>query len=170
MRTGRWVLAAVLGFAAVLGLAVLGPAGAAEPGVKVPLFIIDLRLLQGDPLGSPEKGTAEVLTQPSVHLLEMQEARTFTGQRVKVDGERVDVGNSFRVVAASAPGGKVRLRVTVESTDVVYNPADRQPVVRTVVERTTFTREAKLGETLRVRVGRRGPKETWVELRAQEAP
>jgi hypothetical protein len=42
--------------------------------------------------------------------------------------------------------------------------------VRTVVERTTFTREAQPGETLRVRVGQRGKKETWVELRGREVP
>jgi hypothetical protein len=156
--------------AAVVGLAVLGPGRAADAGAEVRQFVIDFRLLQGDPLGSPEKGTAQVLTQPSMRLLEMQEGRMFVGARVKVDGKRLDVGYSFRAVAASAPGGKVRLRVTVEATDVVENPADRQPVVRTVVERTTFHREAKLGEMLRVRVGRRGPKETWVELRAQEAP
>ena len=154
--------------AGVLGLAVLGPAGAAEPGVKVPQFVIDLRLLQGDPRGSPEKGTAEVLTQPSIRVAENQEGRVFVGQRVTVDGKGRDVGFSFRVVAVLAAGGKVRLRVTVEATEAVENPAYRMPAVRTVVERTTFTREAKPGEALRVRVGRRGPKETWVELRAQE--
>jgi hypothetical protein len=85
-----------------------------------------------------------------------------------VAGELRDIGNTFRVVAEPSAGGKVRLRVTVKATEVVEDPTTRQPAVRTVVERTTFTREAKLGEKLRVRVGKPGKKETWVELRAQE--
>jgi hypothetical protein len=164
MGDGRLVLAAAV------GLALLGTAGAAGPAPKERQYQIDLRLLQGDPLGSPEKGTAEVLTQPALQVAENQEGMVFIGQRVTADGKRLDAGCSFRVVAASAAGGKVRLRVTVEATEVVENPADRQPAVRTVVERTTFTREAKPGETLRVRVGQRGRKETWVELRGREVP
>jgi hypothetical protein len=162
MGIGRLVLAAGV------GLALLGTAGAAGPAAKERQFWIDLRLLQGDRHGSPEKRTAEVLTRPALQVAENQEGMVFTGQRVTVDGKRLDVGNSFRVTAASAAGGKVRLRVTVEATEVVENPADRQQVVRPVVERTTFTREAKPGETLRVRVGQRGKKETWVELRTRE--
>ncbi len=154
--------------AVVAGLALLGTAGAADPAAGGRRFQIDLRLLQGDPLGSPEKGTAEVLTQPSLHLVENEEGRAFTGQRVKVDGKWLDVGRSFRAVAASAAGGKVRLRVTVEAAGVAFDPTTRQLAVRTEVERNTFTREAKPGETLRVRVGKRGGKETWVELCVRE--
>jgi hypothetical protein len=154
--------------AGVVGLALLGTVGAADPAAKGRRFQIDLRLLQGDPLGSPEEGTAEVLTQPSLHLVENQEGRVFTGQRVKVDGKWLDVGRSFRAVAASAAGGKVRLRIRAQAAGVVEDPTTRQQAVRTEVERTTFTREAKLGETLRVRVGKRGKKETWVELRVRE--
>jgi hypothetical protein len=162
MRAGRLVLAGVL------GLALLNSAGAGDTDPKGRQFETDLRLLRGDPHGSTEKGTVEVLTRPTLRALARQEARVSVGQTVRVAGELRDVGNTFRVVVEPAAGGKVRLRVTAQVTEVVEDPTTRQPAVRTVVERTTFTREAKLGETLRVRVGKPGKTETWVELRARE--
>jgi hypothetical protein len=161
MGKGRVVLAGAL------GLALLGTAGAAATARKGRQFQIDLRLLRGDPRGSPEQGTAEVLTRPTLQMLEKQEGRVFVGQEVRVAGAVLEVGNSFRAVAESAAGGKVRLRVTVEMSEVIENPATRMPAaVRT--ERATFTREVKPGEKLRVRLGKRAGKETWVELRARE--
>jgi hypothetical protein len=160
MENGRLVLAGLV------GLALLGPAGAADPSAKGRQIQIELRLLRGDPLGSPEQGTAKVLTRPTLQMLEKQEGRVFTGQRVRVAGEMRGVGNGFRAVAESAAGGKLRLRVTVELSRVVEDPTTGQPAVRT--ELAHFTREAKPGEMLRVRVGKRAGKETWVEMRARE--
>lgn len=155
-----------LAFAGVVGLALLATARAGGP--KERQFETELRLLRGDPRGSTEKGTVAVLTQPTLRALEKQEARVSVGQTVRVAGELRDVGNTFWVIAEATAKGKVRLRITVKAEEVVEDPTTRQPAVRTVIERTTFTREAKLGETLRVRVGKPGKTETWVELRARE--
>jgi hypothetical protein len=156
-------------FSVVAVALIIGGGSASTQGNPIPAgprqFQIDVSLLQGDPLGSREAGTIVALSRPTLRALEKQEACVHVAQLVDVVGESVGVGYRLRLVVEPAAEGKVRMRVFVELTTVA-DKRDDQGRVR--VDRNIYVREARLGETLRLRVANRSKKETWVELRVQE--
>jgi hypothetical protein len=156
-------------FTVVVMALMVGGGSARTPEKPIPAspkkYQIDVSLLQGDPLGSREAGTIEFLSRPTMLALEKQEACVAASQSVPVAGEPIDVGYRLRLVAEPAAEGKVRVRVSMELTTVAES-RDDQGSVR--VHRTIYVREVGLREALRLRVGERSKKETWLELKVQE--
>jgi hypothetical protein len=119
-------------------------------------------LKQGDPLGSREEGTLKVIGEPKLVTLENREASFLSGGEVMVAGELVPFGREIRFLPQRAEGGRVKLRVVLEHTEVVEN---RENSLRTQTSRSLHVRTVKFGEVLRLRWDNNasGP-QTWAEV------
>lgn len=155
-----------MNFFQVLSVAVSLAAGTATPPIPVKEYMVKLDLQQGDPCGSREAGTLEVLTRPQLLVAEKQKGFFTVGQSVQVFGEEVTLGHRITVMTESLAGGKVRVDGSAEATTLIEGGRDG-PVVQST--RSSFRCEVKLGETARVRFGKHTGKETWLDLTV-EAP
>lgn len=150
-----------MNFFQVLALAVSLAAGTAATPVPVKEYMVKLDLQQGDPCGSREAGTLEVLTQPQLLVAEKQKAWFQVGRSVQVFGDEVTLGYRITVTTESLAGGKVRVDGSTDAITLTEGGRDG-PVLQTT--RTCFRCDVKLGETARVRFGKHTGKETWADL------
>lgn len=155
----------VVACAAAAWLTLVGPAAADDPAPKPRVFYFDLALKRGDPLGHPRDGTVEILTRPQVMTAEKQEARVLIGQSFFVGGDYLDVGSTIAILPEATAAGKLRLRLTVELSELVAS-GDDHATVR--ADRYLCVREVAAGELVRIRLGPRVKTETWLELTARE--
>src|SRR5262245_19084597 len=127
-----WLLTALVG-GSLLGTV---PSTGTEPRRQiVQQFLIDLKVRQGDPLGDREAeeinlgrprrepGPARILAESKLHALEGREAsfRCHDSEEPKVervDGASLKLGYQLRVVPARAARGDLRLKITMEHTEV----------------------------------------------------
>lgn len=148
-------------------LLIVAPATYAD--TKAKQYHIELALKRGDPLGSPQAGTVEVLTRPQVRTLEKQAARVVVGQSVPVGDNKsiefLEVGHSITVLPEPTEGGTIRLRIEVELSELKAR-GDDHAAVR--ADRYLCVREVTPGELMRIRLGPRAKTETWLEVTARE--
>jgi hypothetical protein len=128
-------------------------------------FAIRLTLLQGDPLGSREAGTIEVLTSANLQTVERQEGDVSVGQTLPVGSRSVEVGVRLRVLPEPLPSGKIKLRIDSELGTVIQHSGDG---ISYRTENIIQNCEVKLGEMSRIRVAPRAKKEKWLEVLVTE--
>lgn len=123
----------------------------------------DVLIFQGDPLGSKEAGTLEVLMRPQLVTLETQRGLVQAGQQypVKIDDKVSDYtpGVTVEITPGTVKDGKVRIDVTMTKSTVAENSKEK---VQFNTESTRIITTVKLGEVVKLRCG----KETWIELSA----
>ena len=133
---------------------------------------INLRLLEGDPLGSVEAGTVEVLSQPQIITLEKQEASMSVGQEILVPsddgrGEVAQYGVKIAIKPGAIKDGKARLDITASHSTLESQTKERIQI-HTDQVRTIIT--PQLGKVVKVRMGTVDAKrQKWVELTVAEA-
>lgn len=132
---------------------------------------ISLRLLEGDPLGSVEAGTVEILSQPQIITLEKQEASMSNGQEILVPsddgrGEVAQYGVKIAVKPGVVKDGKVRLDITASHSTLESQSKERIEI-RTDEARAITT--VRLGKVVKVRMDRGdGKRQKWVEVTVAE--
>src|SRR5262245_42153627 len=93
----------LLGMTVLLALA--GWVAEAGEPKKARQFRIELKLLQGDPLGCHEEGGTRCLAQPILCILEGSSGTFLSGGQQFMDGEYVDVGFKARIKPRQVEGG-----------------------------------------------------------------
>jgi hypothetical protein len=144
-----------------------------QPGPRQVRF--DVRVCQGDPLGSRAEGTVKYIAEPSVVSSSGRSAVFRTGGAVGVldpDGRPGQewVGAAVELLPICQPGGTIW--VGVNATHRWENAVQGQP------GRPTFTeqgcRQARFvtpGETFRFRISADSPKfQTWAEVTVRQEP
>lgn len=158
---------------AVLPL-VSGIVSAAEPEMKVRArqMVFHIRVLEGDPLGSPEAGTIKVLSTPTLVTTENLPFNTFTGGEIPLnaggDGKQfVETGLRIKGTPGKVERDRFILDFTLTETrldDSVKQSETRQQFT-TVGTRVIST--LKLGDVVRYRISQTpsvNGEERWVEL------
>jgi hypothetical protein len=131
---------------------------------------VNLRVFEGDPLGSREAGTLKVTAEPR---LVTSENRRFTfldgGEIAVTDGECVEFVQFGRMIegrTGTVKDGKVRLDVTLSNTILGDRTEER---IRTHTESMRTVTSVRLGEVVKIRWGKgRANKQVWVELSVEE--
>ena len=150
---------------------------------------INFRLLEGDPLGSPELGTQRVLSGPRVTTLDQQCATVFISNEmpilaalgvrsVLISNERPNPAD-HRQSAKSEPGfgiecephilqgGKIQLDLLAEFSKLEKADGNDVPVLETVSARTSV--QVQKGQVVKLRLGEGTfNKQRWVEVSAEE--
>jgi hypothetical protein len=159
-------------FAALFLLGVANVTARADEPRQPLLHQINVSLQSGDPLGSREAGTIELHAQPAIVTVDGQTATFVTGDGIEVSGNTMCVNcdnNSkcflLRVTPARQQDGSIQLRVEMIQKKVVDR--DRQDV-SFQINQSRYTRMVQLDEVVRLRVGKIGDSETWVELSVTE--
>src|SRR5947208_5449440 len=136
-------------------------ARANEP-VKPPLLQINLRLLEGDPLGSREAGTLKVLAEPKIVTLSGRAAEFICGldSSAPVNGWQ-ESGFTFGIKPERCADGSIDVKVDMTRRLVVErNGGD----VRRQCDYSQYERNARLGDMVRLQAGRIRGRQTWVEF------
>jgi hypothetical protein len=164
----KWIGALVALF--VLGMADV-TARADEPDPPL-LHQINVSVQSGDPLGSREAGTIKLHAQPVIVTVDQQTATFMTGDGIEVSGNTMCVnwddktqGFWLRVTPARQQDGSIQLSVEMIQKKVVDR--DGQDV-SFQIDQSRYTRMVQLDEVVRLRVGKIGDTETWVDLSVTE--
>jgi polysaccharide export outer membrane protein len=134
-------------------------------------FQVNVRVWQGDPLGSQEAGTRKVLSSPRLRILENEPFSIVVGGEVAVpDGPEkvqfVRVGRTIEGKSASAKDGRIHLDLTLTKTTAGERSGDR---IRFHTESTRTIGTFKLGEVARLWWGKNtGDQQVWAELLVEE--
>jgi hypothetical protein len=148
---------------AVVLLTLAAGVGRSEGPKTYRQYHIEATWLRGDPLGSQEAGTIECLSRPTIMTVEGQAAVARIGQERQIDGEKVDIGFEVGVTPRQVKGG-IELNLVLAHTEVVQ---ESENTLLTQSTKSRYIRTVKPGEVLRLRVGKPGEKQTWVELKAR---
>jgi hypothetical protein len=127
---------------------------------------IQVRIMQGDPLGSVEAKSVKLLAAPVVQTLEKREAWIITGSEEVIANETVLMGHKVCVVSEVLADGRIRVQVKLEhrrKLDAANNAHDLELTQR------IYTRTVAEGETLRLPFGPLNANATWVELNVRRA-
>jgi hypothetical protein len=163
----RWSITLVLTAAMLVGRQPTAGGDQPPPGKQLQF---NVRVLEGDPLGSREAGTLKVLAEPRLITLENRPFSFVSGGELPVtDGESVQF-QSFGRMIEGKPGavkdGKVRLDITLSSTTIGERTKDR---IQLHSESTRTITTVRLGEVVKLRWGKGGTeKQTWAELSVVE--
>src|SRR5947209_11616566 len=120
------------------------------PPVRTKQYEIELRVCQGDPLGSQAEGNVQILTRTAVMTLEGQTAQVQVGPGpLAPDGLGKDVGSvSLQVVPVSEKDGTIRLELGCSLSERT-EPTNRGRPVREVSAHAK--RDVAPGELFRMR-------------------
>lgn len=155
-------------FALLLGLSSL--VGPPAPGT---VYVIDVVVFVGDPLGSKAEGTIDIVSRPQLAVVSGKPGFVEVGQDWKVtrpDGtERVEqVGTNIELLPIGYAGRKVWVEMTAHVRDVNLGLGIRtakgvEPGFTDQSVRVAWM--VNLGETVRRRIAARSPSDqTWVEV------
>lgn len=160
----RWSIA--LAFGAAILVATQSKAGGDEPPPSKQL-LFNVRVFEGDPLGSQEAGTLKILAEPRIVTLENCPFSFLSGgEIVASDGEYVQFGRRIEGKPGAVEDGKIRLDVTLSNTTVRERTEERVQL-NTESMRTITT--LKLGEVVKLRWRKGSPdKQAWAELSVEE--
>ena len=161
----RWVIA--LAVAVVVGIQT---APAADKASEKQLQF-NLRVFEGDPLGSVEAGTVKVLAEPCLRAVEGHACRFNSGGEIPLfDGrgiQYVPFGLHVETKAHLIQQGKVHVDITLSNVTVVKRDDEQ---IQTNSEATRVIATLKLGEVVKLRRGKgSASKQAWVELSVEEA-
>ena len=163
----RWSIAFVFA-AAMLVSSQITAGGDKSPSSKQLLF--NVRVFEGDPLGSREAGTLKVSAEPRLVTHENRPFSFMSGGEIAVnDGEGVQLVQVGRMIVGK-PGavkdGKVRLDITLSNTTFGQGNEGRTQL-QTESTRTITT--IRLGEVLKLRWDKgSADKQAWAELSVEE--
>jgi hypothetical protein len=163
----RWSI--TLAFAAAMLVGSQSMAGGDKPQPSKQL-LFNMRVFEGDPLGSREEGTLKILAEPRLVTLENRPISFVSGGEIAVtDGENVQF-HQFGWMIEGKPGavkdGKVRLDLTLSNTTVGERSEER---IQLHTESTRTITTTRLGEVVKLRWGKGShDRQTWVELSVEE--
>jgi hypothetical protein len=163
----RWSIALV--FAAAMLVGNQPTAGGDQPPPAKQLQF-NVRVFEGDPLGSREAGTLKVLAEPRLVTLENRPFSFVSGGELPItDGESVQhqpFGRMIEGKAGALKDGKVRLDITLSNTTIGERTEDR---VQLHSESTRTITTVRLGDIVKLRWGKGSTKkQTWAELSVEE--
>jgi hypothetical protein len=127
-------------------------------------YQFEVVLCQGDPNGSVEAGTIQVL-KPSLALVSGTEFWCFKSDQIKVGKQTVDVVRVVTVIATDLGDGAIKAKVILEKHQTFGEDDAAQKT-------TTSTKKAKTiqsGAKFRVELGRNAKDMYWVEVTIREA-
>ena len=158
---------------AFLAITELGSAGSPnEPAktmpAKVKQYNIQLRVCQGDPLGSKQGGDVHTLSQPTMLTLEGKHGKAMAGQILPGYDPNSDemVGVFLHVLPISEEDGTVKLEIGCRIIELVEKQEDRLEMRGFSVRET---RTIERGETMKLRVkGTSATNQHWVEATVTE--
>lgn len=156
----------VLALAAILVVGSTTPAGGDRPAVGRQIQF-NLRVFQGDPLGSREAGTLKLLAEPCLVTREGYTCTFATGGEIAVPTatggvELVTIGLQVEGKPGAVKHGKVYLDLTLSETARAENAGER---LRFDTHSTRTITTVKLGETFKLRWGQgTAERQQWVEL------
>lgn len=164
----RWSI--VLAFAAAMLVSSQSTARDDQPALGKQLQF-NVRVFEGDPLGSRESGTLKVLAEPRLVTLENHRFSFIVGGQIPVpDGESVQFHQFGRMIEGK-PGaikdGKIRLDITLVNTTVGEQTEER---IQLHSESTRTITTIRLGEVVKLRWGKKASadRQVWVELSVEE--
>jgi hypothetical protein len=137
-----------------------------EVDADSPPIIIKLRICEGDPSGSVEKGTLKVISSPAMITNGLRPARLQVGGELEVPGDddaRLDFGIIVDFTPQGIADGKIRAKIDCEVTEPMKDGNGEQVGVSGRVLRTSglFTP----GKTVKLTSSRDGKgSSTWVEV------
>lgn len=163
----RWSIALVFAAAMLVGSQPTAGGDQPPPGKQLQF---NVRVLEGDPLGSREAGTLKVLAEPRLVTLENRPFSFISGGELPItDGESVQYQPFGRMIegkAGAVKDGKVRLDITLSNTTIGERTEDRIQLHR---ESTRTITTVRLGEVVKLRWGKGGAeKQTWAELSVEQ--
>jgi hypothetical protein len=159
MRRGCWLIVVALGLVSVSATVTTG----GPP--KEREYQIDVKMLEGDPLGSGEDGTVHALSQPSMFTVEKQESRVQAGQTLKLDGEEVFSGTEMKITPQRGKEGTIRLSMVFKYTEIV---SEKEDSLLLQTNEARYLRTVKPGEVLRLHLSKASEHQQWVELTVKE--
>lgn len=163
----KWSMAMAL--AAVLLVGSQSTAADDKPSPAKQLQL-NLRVLEGDPLGSREAGTLKVVADPRILTLENRPASFVSGGEIAVtDGDGmqlIQLGRMVEVKPGAVKDSKVRLDITLSNTTIAERTEER---IQVHTESTRMISTVRLGEVVKFR-WRKGSadRRVWVELTVEE--
>jgi hypothetical protein len=146
----------------------LPPAPPPVPAPPVPApkqLVVSVRMLEGDPSGSPEAGLPTELSSPTIVLMENSPAYIGTGASYPVvrDDRSVDfapIGMVVRMTPGVAKDGKISLDLTLEKTAL---EEDRDGTRIVAASTRTVGAKLTLGEAKKFPWGGADPRH-WAEV------
>lgn len=157
-----------------LAAAVLFVSGQGVPGgdnrSSMKQLQFNLRVFEGDPLGSRETGTLKVVAEPRIITLEKRSFSFASGDEVAVTGsdgvQYVQSGQVLEGKPGAVKDGKIQLDITLSNT-TVGKRTQGHIQLHTEMSRTITT--VRLGEVVKLRWGKgTTDKQAWVELSVAE--
>jgi hypothetical protein len=163
----RWSIALV--FVAAMLVGSQPTAGGDQPPQGKQLQF-NVRVFEGDPLGSREAGTLKVLAEPRLVTLQNRTFSFVSGGEIPItDGENVQYQPFGRMIegkAAAVKDGKVRLDISLSNTTIGERTEGR---IQLHSESTRTITTVRLGEVVKLRWRKGGTeKQTWAELSVEE--
>jgi hypothetical protein len=154
---------------AALAVALVGPGPsiAGDPLAAPKTLQFNIRVYEGDPLGTPESGTLKVLADTRLVTLENRPASLVMGGELPLarDGkniEYVQFGRTLECKPVMARDGKVHVDVNFSNTTVAANTTER---IDLHAESARTLTTMKPGESLKLRwPGGTPEKQAWAEL------
>jgi hypothetical protein len=165
----RWSITLAFAAAAAMPVGSQSTAGGEQPPPGKQL-LFNVRVFEGDPLGSREAGTLKVLAEPRLVTLENHPFSFASGGEIPVrDGQAVQF-HSFGRRIEGKPGavkeGKLRLEITLSNTTIGERTENR---IQLHTESTRTITTVRLGEVMKLRWGKgSADRQAWVELSVEE--
>lgn len=163
--------------AAVLVCVLVAPwvHGALKVEVPAKEFLIDVRVCQGDPLGSREAGTIRYLAEPKVVTRSGRPAFFMAGGHTPINGaggklvfEETGVRTEILPIAYSNGVVWAEVSTTLRAVSVGLGNAEMPGFTE---QTRRESRVVSPGETFRIRVAADSPaSQTWVEVTIRDQP
>jgi hypothetical protein len=155
---------------AVVALSLVSTSGTVSTAdtPKEKQYQFHIMVLEGDPLGSQQDNTQNIVSYPRIVTLEKQQANVQSGQNVKLDSDEVFVGTKLQVTPERTKEGTIRLSVLFEYTDVI---SEKEDSIQLQTNQARYIRTVKPGELLRLKIGKMAKVaegQRWVELSVRE--
>jgi hypothetical protein len=158
----KWILVCTALIVASMGT---GFSAAGEKGPRQLQF--NVRICEGDPLGSQQAGTLKVLADTRITTLENRPMKVVAGGEVPVLHDSgfvkyLETGRHMECVPGTVQGGGVQLDMTFSESTVATQTRD-QTEINTMSKRRITS--VKLGEVVKVRwPGGTAEKQAWIEM------
>lgn len=148
--------------------------GAESKKTESPLQIqFDVRILEGDPLGSIEAGSIRVVSRPTIRTLEKQEFGLTIGVAQPVpagDEQFVDYGIEITGKVKRVTENTLLLDVALTDTRLDESAKQSESRLELVTEGTRVISTVKFSELMKYRIGKRNDRQDqqrWAEFTAR---
>lgn len=149
--------------------------GTAEPIPTTPVgsreYVIELRMLQGDPLGDEAAGNLKVLMSPSLVVGDNPEGwvSVQSGYDVKDGQKETKIAFEIRVTAHQQKDGSILVQLACEKSEEPKQSSDSELDSRHEVHTITTKRRVHHGDVFKVRLETTSAtQQTWIEATLTE--